>query len=249
MVSVPLDSAIRQLMANTHQSSNSSADNAKKSFVIDGKRFVKTNVHRIQYRFCEAAADNHRLGKSSLVDRGDNGGLAGEDICVIEHTLRKADIIGINDHTVVGLPIVTAAGLVQTLAGPVCLILHQYALIGKGKSIHSSVQMECYDILVDERSRKLRKGGQQCLTTVEGIRFPFISDMVFRTWTCIHLRIMKLVCYHMLPLLWTRIGILPRLTMRSKPMMFGSMLLNHNPLEPKATAILSLTNLITTTAL
>ena len=89
------------------KSSNSSADNAKKSFVIDGKRFVKTNVHRIQYRFCEAAADNHRLGKSSLVDRGDNGGLAGEDICVIEHTLRKADIIGINDHTVVGLPIVT----------------------------------------------------------------------------------------------------------------------------------------------
>jgi len=137
MASVPLDSAIRQLMANTHQSSNSSADNAKKSVVIDGKRFVKIKVHRIQYRFSEAAADNHRLGESSLVDRGANGGLAGEDICVIEHTLRKADISGINNHTVVGLPIVTAAGVVQTLAGPVSLILHQYALIGKGKSIHS----------------------------------------------------------------------------------------------------------------
>jgi len=172
MASVPLDSAIRQLMANTHQSSNSSADNAKKSVVIDGKRFVQTNVHRIQYRFSEAAADNHRLGESSLVDRGANGGLAGEDIRVIEHTLRKADISGINDHTVVGLPIVTAAGVVHTSAGPVCLILHQYALIGKGKSIHSSVQMECHDILVDERSRKLRKGGQQCLTTVEGYKIP-----------------------------------------------------------------------------
>ena len=98
---------------------------------------VQINVHRIQYRFSEAAADNHRLGESSLVDRGANGGLAGEDICVIEHTLRKADISGINNHTVVGLPIVTAAGVVQTLAGPVSLILHQYALIGKGKSIHS----------------------------------------------------------------------------------------------------------------
>ena len=60
MASVPLDSAIRQLMANTHQSSNgSAADNAKKSVVIDGKRFVETNVHWIQYRFSEAAADNH----------------------------------------------------------------------------------------------------------------------------------------------------------------------------------------------
>ena len=106
MASVPLDSAIRQLMANTHQSSNISADNTKKSVLIDGKQFVETNVHRIQYRFSEAAADNHRL-ESSLVDRGANGGLAGEDIRIIEHTLRKADISGINDHTVVGLPIVT----------------------------------------------------------------------------------------------------------------------------------------------
>jgi len=68
MASVPLDSAICQLMANTHQSSISSADNAKKFVVFDGKRFVETNVHRIQYRFSEAAADNHRLGESSLVD-------------------------------------------------------------------------------------------------------------------------------------------------------------------------------------
>jgi len=172
MASVPLDSASCQLVANTHQSSNSSADNARKSVVINGKQFVQTNVHWIQYCFSEAAADNHQLGESSLVDQGANGGLAGEDIRVIEHTLCKADISGINNHTVVGLPIVTAAGVVQTLAGPVCLILHQYALIGKSKSIHSSVQMECHDILVDKRSRKLRKGGQQCLTTVEGCKIP-----------------------------------------------------------------------------
>jgi hypothetical protein len=68
MASVPLDSAICQLMANTHQSLNSSADNAKKSVVINGKQLVETNVHRIQYRFSEAVADNHQLGESSLVD-------------------------------------------------------------------------------------------------------------------------------------------------------------------------------------
>jgi len=98
--------------------------------------------------------------------------LAGEDVRVIEQTHRKADISGINDHTVVGLPIITAAGVVNTQAGPVCVILHQYALLGKGKSIHSSVQMECDDIVVDEKSRKLRQGGQQCLATVEGYKIP-----------------------------------------------------------------------------
>jgi hypothetical protein len=72
----------------------------------------------------------------------------------------------------VGLPIVTAAGVVNTHVGPVCVILHQYALLGKGKSIHSSVQMECHDIVVDERSRRLRRGGQQCLTTLEGYKIP-----------------------------------------------------------------------------
>jgi hypothetical protein len=98
--------------------------------------------------------------------------LAGEDVRVLEHTLRQADISGINNHTMVGLPIVTAAGVVNTHVGPVCVILHQYALLGKGKSIHSSVQMECHDIAVDERSRRLRRAGQQCLTTLEGYKIP-----------------------------------------------------------------------------
>jgi hypothetical protein len=98
--------------------------------------------------------------------------LAGEDVCVLEHTLRQADISVINNHTMVGLPIVTATGVVNTHVGPVCVILHQYALLGKGKPIHSNVQMECHDIVVDERSRRLRRGGQQCLTTLEGYKIP-----------------------------------------------------------------------------
>jgi hypothetical protein len=93
--------------------------------------------------------------------------LAGEDVRVLKHSLCQADISGINNHTMVGLPIVTAAGVVNTHIGPVCVILHQYVLLGKGKSIHSSVQMECHDIVVNERSRRLRRGGQQCLTTLE----------------------------------------------------------------------------------
>ena len=143
-----------------------------RTVVIDGKRYIETNTHRIQYRFSETAGINHRERISALVDRGANGGLAGGDVRVLEHTLRQADISGIDNHTTVGLPIVTAAGVVNTHVGPVCVILHQYALLGKGKSIHSSVQMECHDIVLDERSRRLQPGGQQCLTTLEGYEIP-----------------------------------------------------------------------------
>jgi hypothetical protein len=140
--------------------------------VIDGKRFIETNIHRIRYRFSEAAAEPNRGNVASLVDRDANGALAGEDVRVIKHKHCKADISGINDHKGVGLPIITAAGVVNTHAGPVCVILHQYAFLGKGKSIHSSVQMECHDIVVDKKSRKLRQGGQQSLTTVEAYKIP-----------------------------------------------------------------------------
>jgi hypothetical protein len=169
----PVTGSLRHLLANTHTTAKSvEQPSHKRIMVIDGKRFIETNIHRVWYRFSEAAAETNRDNVASLVDRGANGGLAGEDVRVIKHTHRKADISGINNHTVVGLPIITAAGVVNTQAGPVCVILHQYALLGKGKSIHSSVQMECHDIVVDEKSRKLRQGGQQCLTTVEGYKIP-----------------------------------------------------------------------------
>ena len=135
--------SLSHLLANNHTTAKSvEQPSHKRIMVIDGKRFIKTNIHRVRYRFSEAAAETNRDNVASLVDRGANGGLAGEDVRVIEHTHRKADIIGINDHTVVGLPFITGADVVNIQAGPVCVILHQYALLGKGKSIHSSVQMD-----------------------------------------------------------------------------------------------------------
>jgi len=120
-------SSLRQLLANTHRTAPDVAPTTSdnRTVVIDGKRYIETNTHRIQYQFSEAAGINHREGISALVDRGANGGLTGEDVRVLEHTLRQADISGINNHTMVGQPIVTAAGVVNTHAGPVCVILHQ----------------------------------------------------------------------------------------------------------------------------
>ena len=82
-------------------------------------------MHCIQYR---TASHNTKESKiASLVDRGANGGLAGEDVRLIEKTMRYADVSGINDHTIEGLPIATVAGVIQSHDGPICLIMHQYA--------------------------------------------------------------------------------------------------------------------------
>jgi hypothetical protein len=130
----PVTGSLRHLLANTHTTAKSvEQPSHKRIMVIDGKRFIETNLHRVWYRFSEAAAETNHDNVASLGDRGANGGLAGEDVRVIKHTHRKANISGINNHTVVGLPIITAAGVVHTQAGPVCVILHQYALLEENR--------------------------------------------------------------------------------------------------------------------
>ena len=53
--------------------------------------------------------------KGSLVDRGANGGLAGEDVRIISKIPGKfVDVSGIDSHKVNDLPIVTAGALVQS---------------------------------------------------------------------------------------------------------------------------------------
>jgi len=91
----PVTGSLRHLLANTHTTAKSvEQPSDKRIMVIDGKRFIETNIHRVRYRFSEAAAETNCGNGASLVDRGANGGLAGEDVRVIKHTHRKADISG-----------------------------------------------------------------------------------------------------------------------------------------------------------
>ena len=50
------------------------------------------------------------------------------------------------------------------------MILHQYAYVGKGTSIHSSPKIEAYHNKVDDRAIKL--GGTQSITTLDGYVIP-----------------------------------------------------------------------------
>jgi hypothetical protein len=77
----------------------------------------------------------------SLIDRVANGGVAGDDVRVIFRTNRTVDIKVIDNHLVNNIGIGTVGGVVQTQHGPAIAIMHQYALLGKGASIHSPSQL------------------------------------------------------------------------------------------------------------
>ena len=141
----------------------------QQSIVVNGVTFLSVDTHNVVYCTSKSATTPNAV--ASLIDRGANGGLAGSDVRVIETTQRHADVSGINDHTISGLPIVTAAGVVQSHLGPICLIMHQYAYHGKGKTIHSSIQIEQFGNDVNDRSRKF-KGGTQSITTIDGYVIP-----------------------------------------------------------------------------
>ena len=118
-----------------------------------------------RYVFARVNQANHQL-----IDRGANGGLAGADMRIIHTTPRKINIVGIDDHELTGLNVVTAATLLDTQKGPIIGVFHEYAHLGKGQSIHAAGQMEWFNCQVDDRSKLV--GGTQSIQTSEGYVIP-----------------------------------------------------------------------------
>ena len=118
-----------------------------------------------RYVFAKVNQTNHQL-----IDRGANGGLAGADMRVLHTTPRKINIVGIDDHELTGLNVVTAATLLDTQKGPIIGVFHEYAHLGKGRSIHAAGQMEWFNCKVDDRSQHV--GGAQNIQTSEGYVIP-----------------------------------------------------------------------------
>jgi hypothetical protein len=86
----------------------------------------------------------HAHTSMSLIDRGANDGVAGDDVRIIVRTNRTVDIKGVDNHHVNNIGIGTVGGAAETQLGPIIAIMHQYALLGKGASINSPSQLECY---------------------------------------------------------------------------------------------------------
>ena len=125
---------------------------------------LKIQTHQ-RYVFARDNQSNHQL-----IDRGANGGLAGADMRVIHTTPRKINIVGIDDHELTGLNVVTAATLLDSQKGPIIGVFHEYAPLGKGRSIHAAGQMEWFNCQVDDRSKLV--GGAQRIETSEGYVIP-----------------------------------------------------------------------------
>ncbi len=88
-------------------------------------RIKMANVH---YQFCaQSAAQTACAG--SLIDRGVNGGLFGSDVLILLETGRRCNVTGITNNAVTDLPIVQAAGLIQSSIGPIIGIFNLYASI------------------------------------------------------------------------------------------------------------------------
>ncbi len=121
----------------------------------------------------EYRVSNHntsRITRGSLVDRGANGGIIGNDARITLQHQRTVDVRGIDNHELNSLKIVDAAAKITTHLGAAIVILRQYAYHGLGRTIHSAAQFEHYGNKVDDRSMKT--GGRQCIRTQDGYVIP-----------------------------------------------------------------------------
>lgn len=128
----------------------------------------------VTYEIANAkAARKHTGHQVALIDRGANGGLAGEDCRIIATSPdRFVNIEGIDRHQILNIPIVTCA--VYTVSrnrGPVIAIFHQFAGIQTGPTILSAAQLEAHVNHVNDRSLRIDKQGQ-LITTNDGYEFP-----------------------------------------------------------------------------
>ena len=159
----PPGSAIRRMLSNAQ---STPASQPMQTIMYQGKVY-KLAATNIKYRFNNA----HVSQVGSLIDSGANGGLAGDDVRVLETSFQKADVAGIGESNITGLNLCTVAGVIQTTTGPIVGIFHQYANYGSGKTIHSANQMASFGLDVNERPKHLI-GGRQSIVTQEGFVIP-----------------------------------------------------------------------------
>ena len=164
---------LRRFLSEDHIKRTSTTVSAKQS--IPTKLTSNSHIH---YKI--SRHQNTKIATGALVDRGANGGMAGDDLKIIAISDRKVDVSGIDNHELTGLKIVTAGGVVKSQRGEIIVILNQFAYIPGGKTILSCPQLEAFGMDVDDRSKKLQRG-EQCITTLEGFVIPmnFVNGLPY----------------------------------------------------------------------
>jgi hypothetical protein len=82
----------------------------------------KSSKRTVNFTHIEYKVSYHKAssGQSlSLIDRGANGGVAGDDVRLIFKTGQTVDIHGIDNHQCTNIDIGTVGGVIQTQKGPI----------------------------------------------------------------------------------------------------------------------------------
>ena len=78
------------------------------------------------------AYTHNRTNRQSLVDQGDNGGVDGENVTVINTSPhRHVNIWGIDNHDITSVTIATAGALVHSQAVPVIIVWYHIMEMGR----------------------------------------------------------------------------------------------------------------------
>jgi len=118
-------------------------------------------------------ASKHAIKRSkrgTLVDRGANGGVLGNDAKVIFKRNKTADVTGVDNHELNALPMVDATAKAIADKGPVILILRNYACHGLNRTLHSAGQIEW--CLNKAHDMSMKVGGRQVIKTLDGYCIP-----------------------------------------------------------------------------
>jgi hypothetical protein len=143
----------------------------------------KRSVHTACIEYKVSYHKEHHGISPSVVDRGANGSVAGNDVHVTFKANCTVDIKGIDNQRCTNIDIGAVGGVIHTNKGPVIGTMNQYALLNKVSSIHSPFQFEWYKNDVNDKSI-LVPGGRQCIQTLDGYIIPISIQDGF---TCLNI--------------------------------------------------------------
>ena len=163
---------LRHMLSNNRARTSDASAMTANHTDTDDTIVINGCTYRASVTYCVHSDGNNRHATGSLMDGGSNGGLAGSDVLILETSLdEQVDVTRVTSGTLKQLPIVQAAGIVDTHdEGPIICIKSQYAQCPTGKSIHSKGQFEHFGCIVHDTP--ISKSGYQCVVTPEGFVIP-----------------------------------------------------------------------------
>eukprot|EP00536_Pseudo-nitzschia_multiseries_P006128 jgi/Psemu1/14525/gm1.14525_g len=144
----------------------------KSSFSVNFHKWYQPKDNQVSvYTYCAHKTSVSTPG-FAMVDRGANGCIIGNDVCLISKDIppRYVNNTGINNHQVQNIPIATCGAYSVSNRGPIILIFNECAYLGRHPSILSSGQMESYFAKVDDTS--IKAGSEQVITTTNRDALP-----------------------------------------------------------------------------